>query len=144
MSIKLGPEAGDPSKQDIILIRGATADVDRAVKEINDIVEKASKDAIVSSHVRSHTILLDRHSEIPHQSIEFEIDREYVARIVGAQGVGINKLRDQLGVKVDVHDEHDDKEKDATKKKKTSHLKSKIIVSLYKVCIIVIMSHDPS
>lgn len=51
LSIKLGADAGDSSTQDVILVRGATADVNRVVKEINDIVDKASKDAIVSSHV---------------------------------------------------------------------------------------------
>ena len=38
------------------------------------------------------------------QSTEFDIDREYVARVVGSQGSGINKIRDLLGVKVDVSD----------------------------------------
>jgi predicted PilT family ATPase len=62
------------------------------------------------------------------QSTEFEIDREFVGRIVGAQGSGVNKLRDQLGVKVDVSDDTDEKEREAGKKKKALHLKSKFKV----------------
>ncbi|PPR02413.1 hypothetical protein CVT26_011381 [Gymnopilus dilepis] len=101
LSIKVGAQAGDPSTEDVILVRGVSADVDRAVKEILKIVEDAKNDEIVNSH-----------------STEFEIDREYVGRIVGSQGAGVNKLRDQLGVKVDVSDNVEDKEKETGKKKK--------------------------
>jgi hypothetical protein len=49
---------------------------------------------------------------------------------VGAQGAGVNKLRDQLGVKVDVSDDVDEKDKETTgKKKKVAHQKSKVKVS---------------
>lgn len=58
------------------------------------------------------------------QSTEFDIDKEYVGRIVGSQGAGVNKLRDQLGVKVNVVDNFEDKEK----KKKVTHQKSRIEV----------------
>lgn len=51
LSIKVGAEAGDPSSQDVILVRGVSADVDRAVKEILRVVEDAKNDAIVSSYV---------------------------------------------------------------------------------------------
>ena len=52
-----------------------------------------------------------------------------MGRIVGAQGVGINKLREQLGVKVDVFDDMDEKEKEGGKKKKTTHQKSRIKIT---------------
>jgi hypothetical protein len=44
----------------------------------------------------------------------------------------VNKLRDQLGVKVDVSDEVDEKEKEAggKKKKAVHHQKSKVKVSI--------------
>ncbi|KAI0695460.1 hypothetical protein BC835DRAFT_1306012 [Cytidiella melzeri] len=110
LSIKLGAEVGDPSTEDIIQIRGASADVTRAVKEIEKIVEDAKNDEIVGSY-----------------SIEFEIGQEFVARIVGSQGTGINKIRDQLGVKVDFIDEHEDKERDKKKKAPAHrHVKVKI------------------
>ncbi|KAG6828212.1 hypothetical protein H0H92_008785 [Tricholoma furcatifolium] len=83
LSIKVGAEAGNPKTVDVILVRGASADVDKAVKEILKIVESAKNDEIVNSY-----------------STEFDIDREYVGRVVGAGGAGINKLRDQLGVRI--------------------------------------------
>ncbi|KAJ7497521.1 hypothetical protein FB451DRAFT_1211765 [Mycena latifolia] len=113
LSIKVGAEASDPSGEDVIVLRGASGDVDRAVKEILKIVEDAKNDEIVNSY-----------------STEFDIDREFVGRIVGAQGAGVNKLRDQLGVKVDVSDEVDEKEKDSGgKKKKAVHQKSKVKIT---------------
>ncbi|KIJ67957.1 hypothetical protein HYDPIDRAFT_37535 [Hydnomerulius pinastri MD-312] len=112
LSIKVGAEVGDASTEDVILVRGASADVDRAVKEILKVVEDAKNDAIVSSYVQ-----------------EFDIDREYVGRVVGAQGAGVNKLREQLGVKVDVSDDVDEKEKETSKKKKPVHQKSKVKIT---------------
>ncbi|KAG2015753.1 SCP160 protein [Coprinopsis cinerea AmutBmut pab1-1] len=108
LSIKLGADAGE-STEDIIVVRGISRDVDRVVKEINQIVEDAKNDRILSSY-----------------STEFEIDKEYVGRIVGAQGAGVNRLRDQLGVKVDVSDDVDEKE---SGKKKKAHQKSKITIT---------------
>ncbi|KAF7315462.1 hypothetical protein MIND_00061100 [Mycena indigotica] len=110
LSIKFGAETGDSAGEDVIAVRGASGDVDRAVKEILKIVENAKNDEIDNSH-----------------SIEFDVDREYVGRIVGAQGAGVNKLRDQLGVRVDVLDEVDDK--DTGKKKKGLHQKSKVKIT---------------
>jgi predicted PilT family ATPase len=54
------------------------------------------------------------------------VEKEYVGRIVGAQGAGVNKLRDQLGVKVDVSDDVDERE--TGKKKKVVHQKSRVKV----------------
>ena len=51
LSIKVGAEAGNSTTEDIIVIRGIRADVDRAVKEIKKIVEDAQNDEIVSSYV---------------------------------------------------------------------------------------------
>ena len=59
---------------------------------------------------------------------EFEIEKEYVGRVVGAQGTGINRLREQLAVKIDVFDEVDDKDKEGGKRKKAAHQKSKFKV----------------
>ncbi|KAJ7200694.1 hypothetical protein C8J57DRAFT_424290 [Mycena rebaudengoi] len=113
LSIKVGAEAGDASGDDVIVLRGASGDVDRAVKEILKIVENAKNDEIVNSY-----------------STEFDIEREFVGRIVGAQGAGVNKLRDQLGVKVDVSDDVDEKDKETTgKKKKVAHQKSKVKIT---------------
>lgn len=62
------------------------------------------------------------------QSTEFDIEKDYVGRVVGAQGTGINKLREQLGVKVDVSDDVDEKEREGNKKKKIVHQKSRVKV----------------
>jgi predicted PilT family ATPase len=64
------------------------------------------------------------------QSTEFDIDKEYVSRVVGAHGTGINRLRDQLGVKVDVSDDVEERERESNKKKKAVHQKSRVKVLL--------------
>ena len=51
LSIKIGEEAGGETP-DFILVRGVSADVDRAVKEIYDIVENAKNELIDNSYVR--------------------------------------------------------------------------------------------
>lgn len=112
LSIKVGPEVGDPSTNDVILVRGTTTDVDKAVREILKIVEAAKNDEIVNSY-----------------STEFDIDREFVGRIVGTHGAGVNRLREQLGVKVDVSDDIDDKEKEGSRKKKSVHQKSRVKIT---------------
>ena len=53
LSIKLGADAGDPTTEDIIVVRGISADVNRAVKEIEQIVEAAKNDEIINSYVRA-------------------------------------------------------------------------------------------
>ena len=117
LSVKVGAEAGQAS-DDFILVRGIGSDVTRAVAEIRRIVEDAKKDEILSSY-----------------STEFEIDREYVGRIVGAGGSAVNKLRDTLNVKIDFSDEgdahhHHEKEKEVGKKRGKKeggvHLKSRV------------------
>jgi hypothetical protein len=110
LSIKVGGKDADSTTQDVIVVRGVSADVDRAVKGILKIVEDAKNDEIVNSH-----------------STEFDIEKEYVSRVVGAHGAGINKLRDQLGVKVDVSDDIDEKE--SNKKKKVVHQKSRVKIT---------------
>jgi len=51
LKIKVGAEAGDQSTEDIILVRGTSSEVDRAVKEILKVVEDAKDDLILSSYV---------------------------------------------------------------------------------------------
>jgi hypothetical protein len=66
LSIKLGAEVGNADTEDIIQVRGISADVNRAVKEIEKIVEDAKNDEIVGSYVcRS---CLDRHCSSPNIS----------------------------------------------------------------------------
>jgi hypothetical protein len=49
--IKVGAEVNDPSTEDAILVRGLSAEVDRAVKDILKNVEDAKDDLILSSYV---------------------------------------------------------------------------------------------
>ena len=63
LSIKVGAEAGDPSTQDVIMIRGPSSDVDHAVQLIHRIIEEAKNDEIVNSYVR-----------IPGPSCQFSSD----------------------------------------------------------------------
>ena len=44
------------------------------------------------------------------QSIKFDIDQEYVGRIVGSGGAAINRMRETLGVKIDFDDEGENEE----------------------------------
>ncbi|KIL65972.1 hypothetical protein M378DRAFT_10544 [Amanita muscaria Koide BX008] len=112
LSIKVGADAGNSDTDDVILVRGIRSEVSRAVKDILKMVEDAKNDVIVSSHV-----------------IEFEVEKEYIGRVVGAQGVSINRLREQLAVKIDVIDETEDKEKEGGKRKKVLHQKSKFRIT---------------
>jgi hypothetical protein len=51
LSIKIGKEAGQADRVDVVLVRGTASEVDRAVQEITKIVEDAKNDEIVSSYV---------------------------------------------------------------------------------------------
>ena len=72
MSIKVGTEAGDQSTDDIIVVRGASAEVDRAVKEILKIVEDAKADLILSSHV---CLFCQPSASISSHDVSFEVGR---------------------------------------------------------------------
>ncbi len=52
LSIKVGAEAGGQGAEDSIVLRGISAEVDRAVKDILKIVEAAKNDRIVNNYVR--------------------------------------------------------------------------------------------
>ncbi|KIM31115.1 hypothetical protein M408DRAFT_327405 [Serendipita vermifera MAFF 305830] len=99
----LAIDVGGSGHEDIVVIRGSPEDVERATKEVLRIVEEAENDAIDSSHV-----------------VEFQIPQQYIARIVGAAGAGIQKYREQLDVKIDIEDLRDNGEQVVGKKKKTT------------------------
>ncbi|QRV79572.1 Vigilin 1 [Ceratobasidium sp. AG-Ba] len=111
LSIKVGSLAktsGDHTlSEDAILVRGPSSDVTRAIEAIRQLVEKAKNDEIDSGF-----------------TTEFDISREYVKHIVGAGGSGVNKIRDDLDVKLDFTD-NDEKEVKKGKKVSTgrSHVK---------------------
>jgi hypothetical protein len=51
ISIKIGRDAGQTDRTDVVLVRGAASEVDRAVQQIHKIVEDAKNDEIESSYV---------------------------------------------------------------------------------------------
>ncbi|CAE6410521.1 unnamed protein product [Rhizoctonia solani] len=116
LSIKFGSQArlnGDNSLlEDTILIRGPSSDVTRALEAIKQLAEKAKTDEIESSYVT-----------------EFDIPQEYARHIVGSGGSGINKLRDQLDVKVDLNDDADKEGADTKKKGKKSIAKTHVKIT---------------
>ncbi|GAA5859930.1 hypothetical protein JCM8547_004392 [Rhodosporidiobolus lusitaniae] len=79
--VKFGGAAGE---EDVVTIRGPSKEVERVKAELAKIAEDAKNDAIENSHI-----------------VEFEIATEHVRHIVGKAGSGVNKLRDDLGVRVD-------------------------------------------
>ncbi|CAE6430764.1 unnamed protein product [Rhizoctonia solani] len=116
LSIKFGSQAranGDNSlSEDTILIRGPSSDVTRAVEAIKQLAEAAKNDEIESSYVT-----------------EFDIPQEYARHIVGSGGSGINKLREQLDVKVDLNDDGDKEGADGKKKGKKPTAKTHVKIT---------------
>ncbi|CAE7078804.1 unnamed protein product [Rhizoctonia solani] len=116
LSIKFGSQArlnGDNTlAEDTILIRGPSSDVTRAVEAIKQLAEKAKNDEVESSYVT-----------------EFDIPQEYARHIVGSGGSGINKLRDQLDVKVDLNDDGDKEGADTKKKGKKPTAKTHVKIT---------------
>ncbi|BGP25460.1 SCP160 protein [Rhodotorula toruloides] len=90
---------GAGAKEDEVAIRGPKDEVERVKKELQRIAEDAKNEEIVNSHV-----------------IEFEIPSEHVRHIVGKAGSGVNKLREELGVRVDFGDQAAAAKKGATSK----------------------------
>ncbi|KAL1412774.1 hypothetical protein Q8F55_000522 [Vanrija albida] len=97
-----GKDAKSGANEDVVVVRGPSGDVDRVVAQIKQIVEDAKNDDIINGF-----------------TAEFDVDKKYVAHLVGQSGSAINKLRDTLGVKVNFDD--DDEGKKA--KKPVSHCK---------------------
>lgn len=97
-----GKDAKSGANEDVVVVRGPSEDVDRVVASIKQIVEDAKNDDIINGF-----------------TLEFDVDKKYVAHLVGASGSAINKLRDSLGVKVNFDD--DDEGKKA--KKAVTHCK---------------------
>ncbi|GAA5947455.1 hypothetical protein JCM3775_002091, partial [Rhodotorula graminis] len=79
--VQFAPASG---AEDDVVVRGPKDEVARVKGELLRIAEEAKNEEIVNSHV-----------------IEFEIPTEHVRHIVGKSGAGVNKLREDLGVRVD-------------------------------------------
>ncbi|EJU04322.1 hypothetical protein DACRYDRAFT_20891 [Dacryopinax primogenitus] len=98
---KPGAHVKDNVDEDSIVIRGPKDQVERATKEILQIVEDAKNDDIVNGFTE-----------------EFHVNREFIARIVGTGGSSIKKIRDELGVRIDIDEQEPAGEEVKGKKKK--------------------------
>lgn len=84
VNVKVGPKSGE----DEVVVRGPSSEVDRVVAQIKSIVEDAKNDDIVNGY-----------------TVEFTVDRKHVPHLVGSSGAAINRLREQLGVRVNFDDD---------------------------------------
>ncbi|GAA6060733.1 hypothetical protein JCM10212_003777 [Sporobolomyces blumeae] len=75
---------GSDKDKDEVLVRGPKDEAERVKGELERIAEEAKNEEIVNSHV-----------------VEFEIETALVRHVVGKSGSGVNKLREDLGVRVD-------------------------------------------
>ena len=73
--------------EDSILVRGASEAVQRAVQQIQRIAADAEQDHIVNGHVE-----------------ELSVAPQHVPHLIGRGGAGVAKLREELGVKIDIAD----------------------------------------
>ncbi|GJN91319.1 hypothetical protein Rhopal_004339-T1 [Rhodotorula paludigena] len=96
VQVQLG---GADAKSDEVVVRGPKDEVERVSKELERIAEEARNEEIVNSHV-----------------VEFEVPAEQVRHIVGKAGSGVNKLREDLGVRVDFGEQAAAGKKGATSK----------------------------
>ena len=58
MVIKFGAKSSEGAAEDTILVRGTSADVDRAISEILQIVENAKNDEIMNSYVSTNPLMI--------------------------------------------------------------------------------------
>lgn len=77
--------ASSPLTDDSIVIRGASDAVERAAAKIRAIAADAEQDAIVNGHVE-----------------ELSVAPQHVPHLIGRGGAGVTKLREELGVKIDI------------------------------------------
>ncbi|SGY13363.1 BQ5605_C010g05845 [Microbotryum silenes-dioicae] len=83
-----GKANGSSQKEEnAVVIRGPSEEVKRVKNELERIAEDARNQEIVNSHI-----------------VEFEMDTVHVRHIVGKAGAGVNKLREELGVRIDIEE----------------------------------------
>jgi predicted RNA-binding protein YlqC (UPF0109 family) len=84
--VYVGGKSRDPEKQDdVVIVRGPTADVARVVKNITEHVAEAKHTEFITSHIE-----------------EFSIPETYSKNVIGKGGRRIQELRDRFGVAIKV------------------------------------------
>ncbi|KAK0531315.1 hypothetical protein OC835_003218 [Tilletia horrida] len=83
-----GDASASASKEDReIVVRGPSAEVERVVKALRAIISDAEQDSIVNGHVA-----------------ELSVEQAHVPHLVGRGGAAITKLKEELGVRIDIAD----------------------------------------
>jgi hypothetical protein len=86
IQVYVGGKSRDPEKQDdVVIVRGPSADVARVVKNISDHVAEAKHTEFITSHVE-----------------EFTIPEAYSKNVIGKGGKRIQELRERFGVSIKV------------------------------------------
>ncbi|CAO3644055.1 unnamed protein product [Cunninghamella echinulata] len=80
------------NNEDDVTVRGLNNEVKHVIEEIKKIHEAAKHEEFVNSY-----------------SVEFTIPAAYSAHVIGKAGANINKLKEDLGVKIDIGDNNNNK-----------------------------------
>lgn len=89
--------AADPTLgEDTVLLRGPREAVERAAEHVRRIAADAEQDSLVNGHTE-----------------QVEVAAAHVPHLIGRGGAGVARLREQLGVRVDVDDEQKGRRGDA-------------------------------
>ncbi|GAB5585670.1 hypothetical protein Unana1_00570 [Umbelopsis nana] len=102
--------------EDAVVIRGPIEEVNRVIQEINRVHEEAKHEDFLNSYVA-----------------ECVIPAEYSAHVIGKAGSNINKLKDDLGVKIDIEDGKANREAAPTTKTAAKNDKVKVTIKGIKV-----------
>ncbi|KAK0544012.1 hypothetical protein OC846_006211 [Tilletia horrida] len=82
-----GSENYSADQERDIVVRGPSAEVERVVKALKSIITDAEQDSIVNGHVAT-----------------LDVDHAHVPHLVGRGGAAIIKLKEELGVRIDITD----------------------------------------
>ncbi|KAK9456481.1 hypothetical protein V1511DRAFT_457907 [Dipodascopsis uninucleata] len=78
----------DGLTEDSVVVRGPAEEVERVTKSITEIVKEASNQEILNSF-----------------TVNFQFPMKFSAQLIGKGGANISKLREELGVKIDLEDD---------------------------------------
>ncbi|KAF7723128.1 hypothetical protein EC973_002358 [Apophysomyces ossiformis] len=97
--------------EDAVVIRGLTNEVNHVIAEINKVYDAAKHEEFINSH-----------------TVEFTIPAAYSAHVIGKAGSNINKLKEDLGVKIDISDASKSENGTVQKSSKKSQQKVTVVI----------------
>lgn len=119
VAVKLGSskaasadKSGNSLSEDSILVRGPSSEVERVVKELKRIAAEAEQDNIINGYVA-----------------EFSVDANHVPHLVGRGGSAITKLREELGVRIDLGEPSSADGADGAKKGRKAISTTKVVLT---------------